>query len=254
MASRKDFVQRSRKQSSASPNRPAAAKPRTKATQPPKRKPWALALFSLVALAGLVFILNQLLNVDATPRPGNAGASKNTNHSNSNVNKTTAENKPAPAKLTPAKPSAEKSSPAVASQADNSKKSSANPALPKVVDKSTEAQVAAKQSKYEFYELLPKSEIKPATVEEYKSTPRDAKLDKQYALQAGSFRNAADAEKMRAQLLLSGLSNVHTSQSNGANGLWYRVRLGPFDNRSAMNKAHDKLARMNINAMTIRID
>ncbi len=87
MASRKDFVQRSRKQSSASPNRPAAAKPRAKITPPPKRKPWAMALFSLVALAGLVFVLNQLLNVDSIHTPGNTSSSKPTNNSiNSNEN------------------------------------------------------------------------------------------------------------------------------------------------------------------------
>ena len=245
MASRKDFVQRSRKQTSASPNRPAAAKPRAKAAPPPKRKPWAMALFSLVGLAGLIFVLNQLLNVDSTQPARNAG-STNSSNSNASSNKNTAVKTP-----TPAKPSAEKRpSTTVVKQTENSKKSS----LPKVVDKSVKAEVAAKQSKYEFYELLPKSEIRPTAVEEYKSTPKDAKLDKHYVLQAGSFRNAADAEKMRAQLLLSGLSNVHTSQSNGSNGLWYRVRLGPFDNRSVMNKAHDKLARMNINAMTVRID
>lgn len=251
MASRKDFVQRSRKQTSASPNRPVAAKPRARAT--PKRKPWAMALFSLIALAGLIFVLNQLVNVDSTQSPSSAGTSNSTsNNPLSNPlsnNKTTADKQP-----TPVKPSVEKRSPAATRQADDSIKSSANPGLPKVVEKSVEAEVTAKQSKYEFYELLPKSEIQPAAVAEYKSTPREAKLDTQYALQAGSFRNAADAEKMRAQLLLSGLSNVHTSQSDGDNGLWYRVRLGPFDNRSAMNKAHDKLARMNINAMTIRID
>ena len=248
MASRKDFVQRSRKQSSASPNRPAVAKSRAKTTQP-KRKPWAMALFSLLALAGLIFVLNQLLNVNSSQTP-NAGTANPNNNSNSRLSNTTTTDK----KPTPTKPSVEKRSPIAANPTANEKKPSTNPAVPKVVDKSVKAEVPAKQSKYEFYELLPKSEIQPAAVKEYKSTPKDAKLDKQYVLQAGSFRNAADAEKMRAQLLLSGLSNVHTSQSEGTNGLWYRVRLGPFDNRSAMNKAHDKLARMSINPMTIRID
>lgn len=234
MASRKDFVQRSRKQSPASPN-PPAAKPRAKATPPPKRKPWKLALFSLVALAGLIFLLNQLLNVDSIQAPQTATAKKQT---------------AAPAKKpAPIVKRTEKT--VVTAKPITIKKPTSGP---KVVEKSIEAEVAPKHNKYEFYELLPKNEITPAAVKEYKSTPRNAKLDKTYVLQAGSFRNAADAEKMRAQLLLSGLKNVHTNPSNGANGLWYRVRLGPFDNRSVMNKAHDKLARLNINAMTIRVD
>ncbi|SIS43636.1 SPOR domain-containing protein [Neptunomonas antarctica] len=233
MASRKDFVQRSRKQSSASPNRPlAASKPRAKAT-PPKRKPWALALFSLCALAGLIFILNQLLDVDATQMPTATAPTKTTSTSTQKISK----------KETISKPVAEKTT-----------KTTAQTSGPTVIDKSIDAEAAIKQNKYEFYELLPKSEIMPAAVEEYKSTPRDAKLDKHYVLQAGSFRNAADAERMRAQLLLSGLPNVHTNQSDGANGIWYRVRIGPFDNQAVMNKANNKLAKLNINAMAIRID
>lgn len=234
MASRKDFAQRTRKQSPASTNRPAAAKPRAKVTPPPKRKPWKLALFSLVALAGLIFLLNQLLNVETIQAPQTTAKKPITTP----VKKSTPAVKPTEKKVITAKP------------VINNKSA----AGPKIVDKSSKAEVIPKQSKYEFYELLPKNEINPSAVKEYKSTPRNAKLDKTYVLQAGSFRNAADAEKMRAQLLLSGLKNVHTNPSDGANGLWYRVRLGPFDNRSVMNKAHDKLARLNINAMTIRID
>ena len=243
MASRKDFAQRSRKQSPASANRPAAVKPRAKAKAtpppppPPKRKPWRLALFSLIALAGLVFLLNQLLNVDSTPPTQTATVEKPA---------------PVPVKKTApvVKPIEKK---AVAAQPVVTQKPTPTP-TPKVVEKSVVANAEPKQNKYEFYELLPKDEITPAAVKEYKSTPRNAKLDKRYELQAGSFRNAADAEKMRAQLLLSGLKDVHTNPSHGANGLWYRVRIGPFNNRSVMNKAHDKLARLNINAMTIRVD
>jgi cell division protein FtsN len=236
MASRKDFAQRSRKQSPASSNRPAAAKPRAKAkATPPKRKPWKLALFSFVALAGLIFLLNQLLNVDSTQPAQTATVKKPTTVP---ANKVAPLTKPTEKQTVAAKPVATKKPTQV----------------PKVIEKSVVTNAAPKQNKYEFYELLPKDEITPAAVKEYKSTPRNAKLDKRYVLQAGSFRNAADAEKMRAQLILSGLKDVHTNPSNGANGLWHRVRIGPFDNRSVMNKAHDKLARLNINAMTIRVD
>ena len=243
MASRKDFVQKSRKRSAASPSRPAA-KPRTKpAPAPPKRKPWKLALFSLLALAGLVYILNQLISV--TPQTQPVATQK---HSDSTPQKPIAQ-KPQPAKTqttTKAPTPKPQQKPAPAASAD----SNATP----VVENSTPASEESVGNKYEFYELLRKNEVTPSKVEAYKSTPKDAKLDKRYVLQAGSFRSESDAEKMRAQLLLSGLPNVHTNKSDGQNGVWYRVRVGPFDNRSAMNKAHDKLARLNINAMTIRVE
>ena len=72
-------------------------------------------------------------------------------------------------------------------------------------------------------------------------------------LQAGSFKVKADAERMRAQLILQGLPNVHTDTSKNKDGtLWYRVRLGPFDNRSKLSKAYDKLVQLNIQPLRIK--
>ncbi|MBV0934313.1 SPOR domain-containing protein [Marinobacterium weihaiense] len=110
------------------------------------------------------------------------------------------------------------------------------------------------RSKFEFYEMLPKTEVVAPKVDVYKSTPKDAKMEHQYLLQAGSFRNDADAERMRAKLILQGLPGVRTDRSEGSNGIWYRVRLGPFDNRTEMNQARNKLGKLNIIPMAIRID
>lgn len=242
MPSRKDFAQRSRPRNAASPKRPAA-KPSKPAARAPQRRPWKLALVSLLALAGLIFLLNRLLDVEKVAPQGATSAPEA-------APKPAA--KPAPEK-TPAKP-------AQPEPARNTK------ALPPVKEKSTVAETPAVPpkpveetkpagNKYEFYELLPKSEVVPAAVEEYKSTPRDAVSATRYLLQAGSFRDPADAEKMRVQLLLQGLTDAHTSKTEGTNGgTWYRVRVGPFDNRSQLNKAHDKLVRMSINPMQIRVD
>ncbi|MDY6890279.1 MAG: SPOR domain-containing protein [Pseudomonadota bacterium] len=116
------------------------------------------------------------------------------------------------------------------------------------------AVVEPKQSRFDFYEKLPKSEIVAPKVEAYKSTPKDAPMEHRYLLQAGSFRDPADAERMRARLILEGLPGVRTDRSEGSNGIWYRVRVGPFDNRSAMNRASNKLSKLNIIPMEVRID
>jgi cell division protein FtsN len=79
-------------------------------------------------------------------------------------------------------------------------------------------------------------------------------MEHRYLLQAGSFRDPADAERMRARLILEGLPGVRTDRSEGSNGIWYRVRVGPFDNRSAMNRASNKLSKLNIIPMEVRID
>ncbi|GGO78287.1 hypothetical protein GCM10011348_09850 [Marinobacterium nitratireducens] len=114
------------------------------------------------------------------------------------------------------------------------------------------AEVPEAQRRFEFYEMLPRSEVEAPKVDAYKSTPRTAKLEHSYLLQAGSFRNPADAERMRAQLLLAGLPNVTTSRVVGSNGTWYRVRTGPFTNRQELNKAENKMVKLSIQPMQIR--
>lgn len=112
----------------------------------------------------------------------------------------------------------------------------------------------APQSKFEFYEMLPKTEVVAPKVDAYKSTPKDAKMEHRYVLQAGSFRDPADAERMRAKLILQGFPGVKTDRSDGSNGVWYRVRIGPFDNKTEMSKARNKLGNLSIIPMQIRID
>lgn len=102
--------------------------------------------------------------------------------------------------------------------------------------------------------MLPKSTVETPEVSAYKSTPKTAKLQSRILLQAGSFRNAADAERMRARLILAGLPNVVTSRTEGSNGVWYRVRTGPFDTRAAVNQATNKLYKLNIHPLEVRAD
>jgi cell division protein FtsN len=243
MASRKDFVQKKRSGSSASRNKPKAApkpKPRASAPPPPepKRRSWKLALLSLVGLAGLVYLLNQLLNVNPTEVQTQT------------VQEAAPKPKPEPIKPKPA-PVQPKPEPVVVKKpepAPKPVKTTPPKAEPVVEEQSTPA-----QSHYEFYDLLPNTEVAVPEVAAYKSTPKTEKLDTKYVLQAASFKTESDAEKLRAQLILAGLPNVHTSRSEGSNGVWFRVRVGPFENRSVMNKAHDKLTRMRISPMEIPV-
>lgn len=114
--------------------------------------------------------------------------------------------------------------------------------------------IVTRENRFDFYDILPRSEVQAPEVDVYRSTPRDAEPDHRFLLQAGSFRDADDAERMRAQLILNGFPNVHTSQVSGENGTWYRVRTGPFDDRSSLNRAQDQLVRLRISPMVIRLD
>ncbi|MFT6915223.1 MAG: cell division protein FtsN [Motiliproteus sp.] len=107
---------------------------------------------------------------------------------------------------------------------------------------------------YDFYKLLPDSEVTPAVVDAYVSTPRSAADYSKHLLQAGSFRHAEDAERLRARLLLAGMPNVTKSRVVSSNGsVWYRVRIGPFPSRSKLSKAYDQLVRMRLQPMELTL-
>ncbi len=220
MASRKDFAQKNSRSGGASRSRSSAPKPAPRR----KKSAWPLALVSVVAIGGLAYGLMQLNDFQSAP-----------------VQQQTA---PAPRAPVAVKPGPAPVEPDKAPVPQAAVKDI-------TVDSSTSAP-GEPQPRFDFYEMLPKSEVEAPTVEAYKSTPRNAKLEQSYLLQAGSFRDPADAERMRAQLLLAGLPNVRTSKSEGSNGTWYRVRTGPFDNRADINKAQNKMAQMSIQAMAIK--
>lgn len=130
----------------------------------------------------------------------------------------------------------------------------AREALQSGIDKALEdvEQAAAKiKPKYEFYRLLENQTVDVPEIKEYKSTPKDAQPKFEYRLQAGSFRNSDDAGRLRSQLILEGLP-AYQEINNSGNGTWHRVFVGPFTDRSKLNKAQDQLANFNISPLLLK--
>jgi cell division protein FtsN len=73
-----------------------------------------------------------------------------------------------------------------------------------------------------------------------------------YYLQAGAFRDQADAENARAKLALLGME-ARVSEKQSDNGSLYRVRLGPYAQLDAMNRVRAKLAENSVDAALVRI-
>lgn len=108
-----------------------------------------------------------------------------------------------------------------------------------------------KKPQFRFYEMLPESEVVPPDVQEYAPSPQTR--DFQYLVQSGSFRKREDAERQRAQIAFQGL-RAHIQRVDLDNGTtWYRVNVGPFDSRSQMNSAVDKLVSLNIQPLVRKI-
>ena len=127
------------------------------------------------------------------------------------------------------------------------------PAVKAPVKKET-TKAAPKKDTFEFYQILQDSEVDTSHVDAYQSTPR-GEQDFYYMLQAASFRNSEDADRMRAKLILSGLVETSVRKSVGENEQpWYRVILGPYVSRSKMNRAEDKLVSMQISPYSYRIN
>ena len=106
-----------------------------------------------------------------------------------------------------------------------------------------------KEMQYEFYDLFPNSEV--PIVEEYGEDGEKVESFS-YLLQAGSFRNSNEADKLRGELILLGL-DAFLSEKDLDGNKWHRVMVGPFDTDLALNRAQDKLAQAEVEAMPMKI-
>lgn len=90
----------------------------------------------------------------------------------------------------------------------------------------------------------------PPTVEEYTPAlpPRTSATWSGWLL-----RTAGDAERQRAQIAFQGLQTKVSQITTDEGKTWYRVNVGPFDSRSQMNSAVDKLVAINIQPLVRKI-
>jgi cell division protein FtsN len=106
---------------------------------------------------------------------------------------------------------------------------------------------------YDFYKLLENSDVPVPKAENsnYTSTPKTDVAKYQYHLQAASFRKNEQADSLKVNLIMENL-DATVEQVSVKGTPYYRVMVGPFYNRSKMNKAQDILANHRINALVIK--
>lgn len=96
----------------------------------------------------------------------------------------------------------------------------------------------------------------PAEKNEVKSAEGAGKTDAAddkyvYFLQAGAFREKADAESARAKLALIGFE-ANISEKPSDTGNLYRVRIGPFNQVETMNRIRAKLSENSVDVAVVR--
>lgn len=110
--------------------------------------------------------------------------------------------------------------------------------------------------KYDFYQMLPNFEV--VVPEKDKDVKRDlpaaARIERPgvYVLQAGSYRNEADANRVRSQLALQGIDAKVQRVAVDAD-VWHRVRIGPIGNLDELNKLRRQLQAADVDALVIRV-
>ena len=123
---------------------------------------------------------------------------------------------------------------------------------------STNAQNEQRQPVFDFYTLLPETEVtvveRPSAKKiEKKPPPVPSESAKKYLLQAGSFRSYKDAEHLRAKLLLEGLSPRVEKVNVGSGETWHRVQLGPLSDADSLKKARSVLIDQNIDSLLLQL-
>ena len=119
-----------------------------------------------------------------------------------------------------------------------------------------EAASAKSSEKYDFYQMLPNFEV--VVPERDKDVKRDlpaaARIERPgvYVLQAGSYRNESDADRVRAQLALQGIPAKVQRVAVDAD-VWHRVRIGPVSNLDELNKLRRQLQAADVDALVIRV-
>lgn len=112
-------------------------------------------------------------------------------------------------------------------------------------DLPSEEEKSLSKPQYSFYQGLSQTEV-VVDVE-----PIAVKLDNPYYIQAGSFGSEAVAFQEKRRLARLG-QVVQVSALHTPNRTYYRVRVGPFNDRLILNKRRNELRRIGLGTLLIK--
>ncbi|MDF1583734.1 MAG: SPOR domain-containing protein [Methyloprofundus sp.] len=109
---------------------------------------------------------------------------------------------------------------------------------------------------FDFYKVLPEAEF---VVPDYevKTRKREERIGKVkegalYSVQAGSFRKYADADSLKAKLVLMGFSpNIEKAPVKSVT--WYRVKMGPYKRMASVDAIISRLTDNDMDALVIEV-
>jgi len=163
----------------------------------------------------------------------------------------------------------------------------ATPTEPPPVAARTQDQPSSAKPRFDFYNILPELEVvvpdeelarkappippkapppKPAVADPRTAAKEPPAAQKtpaakdapsadgsSYLLQVASFKTAADAEQLKAQLALSGLQAQIQKVTINGKDTYHRVRAGPFKGKEAANQARALLSGKGLEPIAIKL-
>lgn len=120
------------------------------------------------------------------------------------------------------------------------------------------AEPKPKKPRYDFFTVLPEMEVVVPEQELMRQAKPTSKLitggaQDKYILQVGSFRNAKDAEQMKARLaLLGSVASIQTVTVNSQT--WHRVRIGPFEGARQADEKRRMLSDNQIDTLVMKVN
>jgi cell division protein FtsN len=114
---------------------------------------------------------------------------------------------------------------------------------------------ASSESKYDFYQMLPKFEVVIPEKERGSRIAPAAQIDRPgtYFLQVGSYRDPDVADRVHAQLAKLGIEATVQRVAVDAD-VWRRVRVGPIKDLNQLNRLRQQLRASDLDSLVIRVD
>lgn len=128
---------------------------------------------------------------------------------------------------------------------------------PRPVKEQAAADAEESAPNYDFYKMLPNFEVVVPEKDREVARERDnapALIERPgiYVLQAGSYRQQAEADRIRAQLKLQGI-DANVQRVSVDEDVWHRVRIGPITDLTELNRLRARLRAADLDALVIRV-
>jgi cell division protein FtsN len=109
---------------------------------------------------------------------------------------------------------------------------------------------------FDFYSLLPELEVSVPEIKQNEAPPpaqntTSTTTENVYRLQLGSFRDFADADRLKAQLALIGIQLEIEAVTLKAGDTWYRVKSPAYPDRASAESVQAKLKSQSIDSLLL---